>query len=162
MGEGVDDGGDRRALRAFAGAERTFGWTVDQLDLDLRHVRHGEDRIARPIASLDPVLVEANFLLEGPAHGLDDPAFHLVGEAVGIDDQPGIDRGPHPWHTDLAAGAVDLDIGNAGDVAGEVLVLGEADAAAARAVALLAIPPAGVPGNRLDHRPGARVLQMRE
>src|SRR2546427_3414621 len=47
-------------------------------------------------------------------------------------------------------------------VAGEVLVLGKPDAAAARTVALLPGGPAGFLGDRLDHRPGARVAEMRE
>src|SRR5262249_1830799 len=49
IGKGVGDGGDRGPLRAFARAERTLVRTVDQLDLDLRRFRHGEDPIACPV-----------------------------------------------------------------------------------------------------------------
>src|SRR6266511_1420022 len=91
IGEGVDDGGDRRPLRAFACAERTLIRTVDQLDLDLRRFRHGEDRIAGPVARQNPAPIETHLLLQRPAHRLDDAAFDLAGEPIGIDDQAGID-----------------------------------------------------------------------
>src|SRR5262245_54804531 len=66
VGEGIGDGGDRRPLRAFARAERALARTIDQLDLDLRRLRHGQNRIARPIAREDAVLVEAYLLLQRP------------------------------------------------------------------------------------------------
>ena len=86
---------------------------VDQLHRDLRHVRHGQDRIARPVARLDAVLVEPHLLVQRPARRLDDAAFDLVLQPVRIDDQPGIGRGPDARHRDLAARAIDLDLGDA-------------------------------------------------
>src|SRR5262249_2727989 len=41
--EGVGDGSNHRALRAFACAERFFARPVDQLDFNLRHLRHAQD-----------------------------------------------------------------------------------------------------------------------
>src|SRR5262245_1141048 len=158
IGEGVGNGGNGWALRALARAERTLARAVDQLDLDLGRFRHGEDRIALPITRQDAVLVEAHLFFQRPTHGLDDAAFNLAREPVRIDDQAGIDRRPYPRHTDRAARTIDLDVGDAGDVAGEVLVLGEADAAAACAVALLPLFPTRLPGDRLDHRTPARIL----
>src|SRR5712692_6858436 len=70
MGEGIGDGGDRRSLRAFARSERTLARTVDQLDLDLGRLRHGEDRIAGEVARQDAALVEAHLFLQRPAHRL--------------------------------------------------------------------------------------------
>ena len=53
-------------------------------------IRH--DRIIRPVARLDAVLVrETHLLVERPTHcGLDDAALDLVAQPVRIDDQPGI------------------------------------------------------------------------
>src|SRR5215470_14582065 len=65
--DGVGDRGGRRAQRGFAGAERTFVRAVDQLDVDDRRFRHGEDRIARPVARPNAALLETHLLLQGPA-----------------------------------------------------------------------------------------------
>jgi hypothetical protein len=81
---------------------------------------------------------------------------------VRIDDQPGIDRGGRARHAHRAVAAVNLDLRHYGHVASEILVLGKTDAAAARAVTLLAVFPAGFLGGRLDHRPRARIGEMRE
>src|SRR5262249_56830061 len=134
-------------------AERALVRTVDQLDLDLRRFRHGEDRIAGPVARQNPLLVETHLLLQRPAHRLDDAAFDLAGEPIRIDDQPGIDRRNGVRHAHHAAAAVDLDLRHHGYVASQVLVLGKADAAAARAVALLAGGPGGFLGDPLDPCP---------
>ena len=55
---------------------------------------------------------------------------------------------------------IDLDVGRDGAVAGEVLVLGEREAAPARAVAAAARLPAGAPRGRLDHGARARILHV--
>src|SRR5262249_21390889 len=142
VGKGVGDGGDRGPLRAFARAERTLVRTVDQLDLDLRRFRHGEDRLAFPVPRPNPALAGTHPLLQPPAHGLDDAAFDVAGAPVGIDDHPGIDRRNGVRHPHHAAVAVDFALRHYGHIASEVLVLGKADAAATRAVALLAGCPA--------------------
>src|SRR5262249_634697 len=80
--------------------------------------------------------------LQRPAPGLDAAPFYLAGGPSGINDHPGIDgrTGGRPPHH--AAVAVDFDLRHYGHVASEVLILGKADAAATRAVALLAGCPA--------------------
>src|SRR4029079_16099465 len=160
VGEGIGNGGDRGALGAFTGAQRALVRAVDQLDLDLWHLRHGQDRIARPVARQDPAFVETHLLLQRPAHRLDDAAFDLAREPIRVDDQAGINRGPRLWHTDQAGGTVNHDLRHHRDIAGEILVFGKADAAAARTVALLSVLPAGLLGHSLDHGPRARVFQM--
>src|ERR1700704_3425270 len=162
IGESIGNGSDRRTLRAFTGAQGALVRAIDQLDLDLRRLRHGEDRIARPVTREDAVLVEAHLLLQGPAHRLDNAAFDLAREPIRIDDQAGIDGGPVRRHAKQAGGTVDCDLRHHGDVAGEVLVLGEADAAPARTIPRLSVLPAGLLGNGLDHRARARFLQMCE
>ena len=49
IGESIHDRGNCGPLRTFASAERFLGWTVDELDLNVRHVAHCQDRIAMPI-----------------------------------------------------------------------------------------------------------------
>src|SRR6185369_1084725 len=60
--------------------------------------------------------------------------------------------------------AVDRDIGDAGHVACEILVPGEAEATTVNSIALdVGLPaslPAGLHGSRFDHCPASRVLQM--
>src|SRR5262245_35948642 len=53
MRERIGNRRDRGSLRAFARSERALGRTIDQLDLDLRRFRHGEDRVARPVLAED-------------------------------------------------------------------------------------------------------------
>src|SRR5262249_12964463 len=94
VGKGVGNGGDPGTLPALARAERALARTVDQLDLDCRRFRYGEDRIARPVARENSAGVEAHLLLQRPAHRLHDAAFDLVDEPVRIDDQAGIHGRP--------------------------------------------------------------------
>src|SRR5439155_1257994 len=100
--------------------------------------------------------------LKRPARGLDDAAFDLVDHAVGVDDLAGIHRRDDARDAHPTALTLDLDVGRHRAVRGEVLVLGERDPATADAVALRVRPPSGALGRRLDHRTGARVLQVAE
>src|SRR5215469_3878832 len=49
IGECIRDRGNRRPLRTFTSTQRFLGWPVDELDLNVRHVAHCQDRIALPI-----------------------------------------------------------------------------------------------------------------
>src|ERR1043166_573249 len=139
--ERIGDRGDDRALRALADAERPFGRTIDQRDGDLRHLRHGEDRIVRPVAREDSALIELHFLVQRPARSLDDAALDLVDKAVRVDHEPGVGSAGCAANADAPFLPVDLDLGNDRHVAAKVLVFGKADAAAADAVALGAWRP---------------------
>jgi hypothetical protein len=79
IGESIHDRGNRRPLRTFASAERFLGWTVDELDLNVRHVPHCQDRIALPITRRDPIAVEADLLVQCPTCRLDDATLNLIG-----------------------------------------------------------------------------------
>src|SRR5215471_1686475 len=63
VGESIHDRGNRGPLRTFASAERLLSWTVDKLDLNVRHVAHCQDRIALPITRGDPIAVEVDLLV---------------------------------------------------------------------------------------------------
>src|SRR6516164_5892419 len=67
MREGIGDGGDHWALRAFPRAERFLVRPIDHLDVDLRHLRHGQDWIGGPVARDDAVAVETHGFVQGPA-----------------------------------------------------------------------------------------------
>src|SRR6516165_1947368 len=79
IGESIRDRGNGGPLRTFAGAERFLGWTVDELDLKVRHVAHCQDRIAVPITRGDPITVEADLLVQCPTCRLDDATLNLLG-----------------------------------------------------------------------------------
>ena len=149
-------------MRGLAGTERAFVRPVDQHGLDLGHVRHGQDRIVHPVLRQDPVAVEPHVLVQGPAHRLDDAAFDLVGQPVGIDDLPGIGRGPDARHLDDAGCAIHFNLGYHRNVGGHGLVARIADAAAAPPITLLARFPGGGLGHGLDHGALALVLDVRE
>ena len=87
------------------------------------------------------------------------PSIWLT-SAVGIDDEARV-HGRHRFrHAHLAGAAVHVDIGDHRDVAREVLVLREREAAPARAVAFLPRLPARFLRARFDHRARARVLHV--
>src|SRR5262249_28180051 len=86
---------------------------------------------------------EADGLFQGPARRLDDPALDLVDHAVGVDDLPRVDGGHDARDAHHAGLLLDLDVGGHRAVAGEVLVLGEGEAAAAHTVAPAARSPPG-------------------
>src|ERR1043165_9669992 len=73
--ERVGDRRDGRALRSLDRAERAFARAIDQLDRDLWHFGHGQDRIGRPVARQDAASVELYLLVQGPARRLDQPAL---------------------------------------------------------------------------------------
>src|SRR5581483_4135534 len=94
MGDRIDDRSARRALRALARSERRLIRPVEQFDGNLWNVRHGQDRIARPVPRRDAVPVEAHLLQQRPARRLDDAALDLVLQAIGIDHQARVDGSP--------------------------------------------------------------------
>src|SRR6185369_827864 len=115
-------------------------------NLNTRHFGEGEDRVALPVERCHPLPVEADRLLEGPAGGLDDAPLDLHLQSLRVDDLTGISGGNHAVDADPPGLAIDSDIGNAGHVAGEVLVPGKAEAAAVHAVAPESGAPAGLRG----------------
>src|SRR6476660_639701 len=122
---------DRRrggAQRGFAQAQRRLIPCVDEADVDLRNLGEAQDRVALPAVGRDPPAGEANTFLEGPARRLDDAALDLVGRAIRVDHQAGIDGRPDAGETNLL---VDLDLGHDRGIGGAVLVAGKAEAARA-------------------------------
>ena len=127
------------------------------------HLRHGQDRIARPVARSDAVAVEPHLLVQRPARRLDDAALDLVGQPVRVDDLTRIGRCEGARHLDRAARAVDFDLGDhRDDRPARFLYL-------AKPMPRPRVPspfspglPVGLLGDRLDHRARARVLQVRE
>src|SRR5690606_22472295 len=113
---------------------------IDQHHLDGRNLVEGEDGIARPVSRKDARVVEPHLLLQRPAQGLDDPAFNLVGDAVGTYDVAavvGSDRADDAYPP-VARGYLDLH--RNGREGRQVLIAGECDAAAAIALLLKAVP----------------------
>src|ERR1700730_11478080 len=101
----------RAPLGRLAGAEPGLAGTVDERDRHLRHLGESQDRIATPIATGDALAVERDLLVERPARGLDDAAFHLVLESVGAHDLARIRRAARLEDAHRAGRAVDLDLG---------------------------------------------------
>src|SRR6185436_356200 len=142
---------DRRrggAERRFAQSQRRLMPCVDEADVDLRNLGEAQDRVALPAVGGDPTVGEANALLERPTRGLDDAAFDLVGRAIRIDHQAGINGRPDADETNLL---VDLDLGHDRGIGGAVLVAGKAEAARAT-IARGRAEPVAHSGGRLDHR----------
>src|SRR5439155_2348445 len=144
----------------FAHAQEALARPVEQHDVDLRHLVEAHDRIVGPRARRHARAIEAHRLLERPARGLDDAALDLVDDAVGIHDLAGVHRGHDARDPHATAAAIDADVGDERAVAGEILVPGERDAAAAPAAAFRAWLPAGSLRRRLEHGAGARIAQV--
>src|SRR3954466_3244215 len=58
MREGVRNRRDRGALRPLARSECALTRSIDQRDLNLRHLWHCQDRVVRPVARQDALGVE--------------------------------------------------------------------------------------------------------
>jgi hypothetical protein len=115
--------GKRRAdgcAGRFAGPNRFFGWTIEQLYVDLGHPGEPQDRIARPINTHDAGAIEHYLFHQHPADGLQDTALDLCAYAIGINDPPAIMRtddsfdrdsgsqaGLSPYPASLPCGSVD-------------------------------------------------------
>src|SRR4051812_42719837 len=143
-------------MRRLTGADRLLLRPRDDLDLDRRHLREGQDRIALPGVAHDAGAIEADRLLQRPARGLDRAALDLVRNAVGVDRFAYVDGDDEPPHADVG---VALDLGNDGAVRTAVLVAGKADAVPS-ALARPPRAPAGARGRGLEDGPRARVPQM--
>src|ERR1700674_2607339 len=99
---GVGDRGRDDRGRRLAGAPGLLAGAVDQVDVDLRYLREGKDRVALPVEAGDPGAVERHLFLEGAAHRLDDVALDLLTHAVRIDDLAAIVGDEEPRPPDLA------------------------------------------------------------
>src|SRR5262249_22342253 len=96
----VRQGGSCRSLCRFSDTEERISRTLDHMHFNL--IGNGvepENGIRRPVCARDPGVVEANALVEGPAHGLEYAALDLIGNSIGIDDLAGIDCGNYAQYT---------------------------------------------------------------
>src|SRR5262249_12326987 len=141
--------------------------TVDELDMDLRDLREGEDRVALPVDAGHPRAIEGDLLLEGAAHRLDDVALDLLAHALRIDDLASVVSDEETLHPDLAAAAVDLDVIDRRHVGAHQLIFDIGDAATGcdiarggehRGIALRF--PFGERRKALEHLLPARVLEI--
>src|SRR5687768_14444558 len=92
------------------------------MNLNLGNVTEAEDRVVLPAEH-----ARAPGFLQRPARRLDAAALDLVGDAVRVHRQADVDRGDEARHAQLAPG---LDFRDHRAVGADVLVPGEADAAA--------------------------------
>src|SRR5207237_3759158 len=83
-------------------------------------------------------------------------AFHLIGDAVRVDDLADVDRHHQSTHADIGLA---LDLRHHGAIGAEVLVAPKADAMPG-AVPLAPRAPAGALGGGLQHSMGARIFEM--
>src|SRR5262249_56792501 len=113
---------------------------VDQHHVDrLRRLGDVEDRIGDPVDRGHRLLVELHLFPQRAAHALHDVAFDAQLEPVRIDDLAAVVRHRELARPDLAAGAVDLDLGDHRDARAVALAIG--DAAARYGFAALVAPP---------------------
>src|SRR5215469_15230119 len=79
--------------------------------------------------------IECYFLLKCAAHGLDHVTFNLVPNAVGIDDLPAVLHDDKTLNVNLAAGAVNFDVGHCAHIGARQLILHVRNAASSRDLA---------------------------
>ena len=134
-----------------------------EIDLDVRHIRECEDRIARPVDARDPRAIEDDFFEQRARQRLQDAAFDLLRQRIGIDHEPAVVRTGHAQHAHRAGAAVDIRLECSRDVRFVVLVMNERDAAAH---ALLRRRSARFPVDQrrraLQHFDAARIGEIRE
>src|SRR5256885_4699049 len=112
---GVADGRGHGPNGSLAAADRGHLRPVDQRDLDLWNLFVAQNRIARPIEILDSRGIELYLFHERAAGALNDVAFNLILQAVGIDDQAAIVRDADFLDGHLAARSIDFDFRDHGD-----------------------------------------------
>src|SRR5262249_51409741 len=139
------------ALGALRRGERCVGWKVDELDLNVRHVAHRQDRIALPITRVDPIAVEADLLVQCPTFRLDDATLNLIGKPLRVDDLTRISDCRGVRNLDHATCRIDLHFRDHRDGNRTRVIFGKSGAAAATSVTSLTLLPVCLLGNRLDH-----------
>ena len=87
--------------------------------------------------------VEQDFFFQSPAYALNDVAFDLVHEAIGVDDLPAVVGDVEPLNANLAGLAVDLDFGDRADLSGQQFILDVADTSSGGDIVLDILVPRG-------------------
>ena len=105
-----------------------------------------------PITRSDPVTVEANLLVQGPARRLDDTALNLISESVRVNDLTCIGDCEGARNLDYATRSINFDLCDHRNENRKVLILGKTNTAAPTSVSGLAVLPVGIPSDRFDHR----------
>ena len=163
--DGVGDGRRDRPARRFAGARRRDLRMVDQHHVDLfGRLGDVEDRIGQPIDAGHGLVVELDLLPQRAADALHDVALDRHADAVRIDDLAAIMGDRELAHPDLAAAAVDVDLGDHRDARAVALRVGDAAAGDLVAGLVLARRRPGLPARllrrRLDDGDVARILDV--
>src|SRR5579864_6262684 len=169
VGQGGGDGGGRRladagrygVVRVRVGAVRVQARRHDD-DVDvLRRLVEAQHRVVVEVVLLDGALLEGDLATEGEAQAIDDAALHLRPDAVHVDGDAAVDRGPDLVDRQLldvlafaVLGVGERDVDHHGHVAEEGPVGGDAEAAALHALVLLhLVIPARLLRHPFDHGP---------
>src|SRR5947208_470553 len=86
IGHGCRDG----RTRSFTSAVRGLIWPINESHFKRGSFREPEQRIADPIGAGYARAIEGDFFVQSPAECLDDVAFHLISETIGVDDETAI------------------------------------------------------------------------
>ena len=126
--QSVGHGCRRRPRSAFANAQRGFARPAEDQHLDVRYLIETQDRITFPGTRQHPFSIPQNLLLESPTDRLNNPAFDLIREPVGVDHPAGVDRGDDARHSQ---GRADFDLRDHRTISAAILIAGESEAAPA-------------------------------
>ena len=99
-----------RRRRRFAGAKRRFLLPQHEVDLDVGNVREGENRIARPVDTRHARAIEDDLFEQRARQRLQNAAFDLLRQCVGIDDEAAVVRTADANDADRTARACDSRI----------------------------------------------------
>src|ERR1700675_810261 len=100
MGDGIADRGGSGASGDFADTERGLVPGVDEFNFNLWHLAELQHRVGFPVERSDAV-IETDLLFKDPARRLDNAAFELVDDPIGVDHKPGVARTPDTVQADL-------------------------------------------------------------
>src|ERR1035441_10309926 len=151
---GVGDHGAHGDDGGFAASQRGLAGVVDDDGLDLRQPGETRELVGIEVTVEDFAILEAHFLGERVAQAHGDAAFHLLAQAVGVDDDAGVERGDHPLDLHFAGGLADGQLRHGGYVSVRINAAGDADTASTGGLGGL---PSELFGDGFDGAAHARV-----
>ena len=89
---------------------------IDQFNDDFGDFGESQDRIEAPVEARYHRAIELHFFFQGAADRLDDVAFDLVSETVGIDDQTTVVGDDNALSHIMTVSRIHFHVGHRGDV----------------------------------------------
>ncbi len=106
--DSVCDCGRNRNDRRLTAAERLHFLAIDENHVHIGNILIANDRISDPIEVLHSRSIELNLFEQRPADALNHVPLNLIGQAIGIHDEPAIVRKRNPLHNHFSRSLINF------------------------------------------------------